>query len=216
MLGKKYNMLTVVDDKRVNGKIKCKCDCGNIKYIRPDHLISGNTKSCGCYRKKRKPSNFKDLTGKRFGKLTVLKQSNKTSKHGAVWELKCDCGNTSTAVTSDLTSGKIKTCGCSWSEAGNKVQKWKENDKIDGVFVPMLTKNSPTGASGVKGVRRRVRKNGTVRWQAHIGIKNKDIYLGSFKTIEEATKARKEAEEKYYKPYIKEYKAKKDDKNEDD
>ena len=27
---------------------KCLCDCGNIKDIRGDRLICGNTKSCGC------------------------------------------------------------------------------------------------------------------------------------------------------------------------
>ena len=213
MLGKKFNMLTVIDENKVDGKVKCKCDCGNMKYVRPDHLKNGNTKSCGCYRRKRTPANAKDLTGEKFGKLTVIKRLDEKSKHGAIWVLKCDCGNTSKAVTSDLTSGKVKTCGCSWTDAGKKVQDWNEDDKIDGVFVPMLTKNSPTGASGVKGVRKRVRKNGTVRWQAHIGIKNKDIYLGSFKTIEEAAKARKDAEEKYYKPYIEKYKNK-DDENE--
>ncbi len=32
-------------------KWKCQCDCGNIVYVRPYSLISGNSKSCGCSRK---------------------------------------------------------------------------------------------------------------------------------------------------------------------
>jgi len=154
--------------------------------------------------KKMRPANLLDLTGKKFGKLTVVERSDKKSKRGAVWVCECDCGNTTTVVASDLTGGKTHSCGCGWVEAGKKVVKHNEESKIDGVFTPLLTKNSPTGESGVKGVRKRVRKNGTVRWQAHIGLKNKDIYLGSFETIDQAAKAREEAEEKYYKPFLEE------------
>ena len=30
---------------------KCRCDCGNEKIVRADHLISGHTQSCGCITK---------------------------------------------------------------------------------------------------------------------------------------------------------------------
>lgn len=32
---------------------ECRCDCGNIKNIEKSSLITGRTKSCGCYNKKR-------------------------------------------------------------------------------------------------------------------------------------------------------------------
>lgn len=32
---------------------KCRCDCGNEKIVRADHLISGHTQSCGCITKNR-------------------------------------------------------------------------------------------------------------------------------------------------------------------
>ena len=50
----KYERLTVIDEKRdKNNTIHylCKCECGNEKWIYRGNLISGKSKSCGCYRK---------------------------------------------------------------------------------------------------------------------------------------------------------------------
>lgn len=48
--GDKFNMLTVI--KYINSSnVLVKCDCGNENTARASRLISGRTKSCGCYRK---------------------------------------------------------------------------------------------------------------------------------------------------------------------
>lgn len=53
-----------------------------------------------------------DLTGKRFGKLTVLSQAGK-DKYGCImWECLCDCGNTTNVVGAKLKIGHVKSCGC--------------------------------------------------------------------------------------------------------
>lgn len=57
-----------------------------------------------------------DLTGKRYGKLTVIGRCGNYvppsgHKH-ALWECKCDCGNISHATTGRLNSGNTKSCGC--------------------------------------------------------------------------------------------------------
>ena len=46
----KYNDLTVIDEKKINGIkwVTCKCKCGTIKDFRWCNVKSGNTKSCGC------------------------------------------------------------------------------------------------------------------------------------------------------------------------
>ena len=59
----------------------------------------------------------KDLTGQRFGKLTV-KQFLKIGKdRSAIWLCDCDCGNTTEVSTKKLNSGNTKSCGCLQSEA---------------------------------------------------------------------------------------------------
>lgn len=59
IIGRKFGKLTVVDrdnsfhdPKRT--KWLCECECGNIKSIYRDSLISGRTKSCGCQMNKGK------------------------------------------------------------------------------------------------------------------------------------------------------------------
>lgn len=52
----KYGRLTVVDDTKYyfndsHFHVKCRCDCGNITYVRPRYLITGRTQSCGCYKR---------------------------------------------------------------------------------------------------------------------------------------------------------------------
>lgn len=54
---------------------------------------------------------FKDLTGKRFGRLVVL------SRHGygglaITWECLCDCGSKTVVLGNSLLRGKTQSCGC--------------------------------------------------------------------------------------------------------
>lgn len=52
-----------------------------------------------------------DLTGKIFGKLTVLERDN-TKKHEAYQVCKCECGNIKSIQGSALRTGKTLSCGC--------------------------------------------------------------------------------------------------------
>ena len=71
---------------------------------------------------------FKDLTGMRFGKLTVLEYTNKRNlNRNILWRCLCDCGNEIYVATSCLNSGHTKSCGC---EKNNFV----EMGKIGGKF----------------------------------------------------------------------------------
>lgn len=56
-----------------------------------------------------------DLTGRRFGRLTVVEQ-DATAPSGAgrcaKWICRCDCGNETTVYSSNLLRGITKSCGC--------------------------------------------------------------------------------------------------------
>ena len=54
---------------------------------------------------------FIDLTGKEFGRLTVIRRVE--NKGDAImYSCSCSCGNTKDVASSNLKSGKIKSCGC--------------------------------------------------------------------------------------------------------
>ena len=53
-----------------------------------------------------------DLTGKRFGKLVVIKEFGRNKWKSVVWLCQCDCGNTNIVATKDLNAGAVKSCGC--------------------------------------------------------------------------------------------------------
>ena len=56
---------------------------------------------------------FIDLTGQRFGHLTVIRKNNERSKYGKTyWTCQCDCGSEIAVVVASLRSGKTQSCGC--------------------------------------------------------------------------------------------------------
>lgn len=63
---------------------------------------------------------FEDLTGKRFGRLTVIKRVYKEGDKQTYWLCKCDCGNETVACASHLKDGHTKSCGCFHKEELNK------------------------------------------------------------------------------------------------
>ena len=54
----------------------------------------------------------KDLTGQRFGKLTVTERTDKRSSGYVLWKCRCDCGGEILASTKQLARGTISDCGC--------------------------------------------------------------------------------------------------------
>lgn len=57
-------------------------------------------------------SKLLDLTGQRFGMLTV-KEFDSLNKHKqALWKCLCDCGNTKVVSSNNLRRGLIISCGC--------------------------------------------------------------------------------------------------------
>lgn len=56
---------------------------------------------------------MKDLTGQRFGRLTVLSENPiRTAQGKRRWNCICDCGNQRVVVQNSLVSNLTKSCGC--------------------------------------------------------------------------------------------------------
>lgn len=62
-----------------------------------------------------KMGNFKDLTGQKFGRLSVIKKidiRDSSNIKRILWLCKCDCGNERTLLSNQLITGNTKSCGC--------------------------------------------------------------------------------------------------------
>lgn len=120
--GHQYGRWTVVSQDIESGKWHCRCQCGTEKLVMRNHLRSGHSQSCGCLKKEETSKrNSADLAGKRFGRLSVTKRigtvsKQKNSSH-ALWECVCDCGNTTTCISSRLISGNKRSCGCLFKDS---------------------------------------------------------------------------------------------------
>lgn len=68
-------------------------------------------------------SDFKDLTGKTFGRYTVMGMTGKMLDRDHCWEVLCECGNTREIGGRSLKSGSAKSCGCLSIENSSKPHK---------------------------------------------------------------------------------------------
>lgn len=54
---------------------------------------------------------IEDLSGRRFGKLTVIDRAENVGNKIA-WNCICDCGNHAVVISNSLKTGNTKSCGC--------------------------------------------------------------------------------------------------------
>lgn len=153
-----------------------------------------------------------DITGERFGKLKVIKFLGINDRHRAIWECKCDCGNIRIYDIQDLK--KNKSCGCERYKTDNYINASKKNQKkaaetyIEKYIIEdtniCIIKNDKllsNNRSGVKGVSW---DNCRKKWVAQIQFKKKNYNLGRYDKKEDAINARKDAEEKFHKQFLRE------------
>lgn len=126
LTGRKFGKLTVIERVPNNGgkdghaRWRCRCDCGNYTEALSHNLKSGDKVSCGCASHPGShgisPVNYRDLTGRRFGRLTVIRRESEIGQK-VRWLCRCDCGNEKVIAAYALTSGNTKSCGCLQSES---------------------------------------------------------------------------------------------------
>ena len=147
-----------------------------------------------------------DLSGKRFGYLTVICRSDKRAPRGKrtvpLWECRCDCGAITYKATDTLTNPDVSMCAdCAASYAAAKMR-----DKagfVDGTQISRITseKLNATNTSGARGVYWD-KKSG--KWRVRMKFKGKLLNFGSYTSFEDAVMARKQAEQEYFGEYLEE------------
>ena len=119
VFGKLTALRQIGPDKRTGQTIwECRCSCGNITHVRSYDMRRGRKQSCGCSWTKGKPH---DLTGQRFGKLTVIRPAR--TKNGLYgWICQCDCG----AITEPRVGAALKRQGRQKSRLCSKCGSWPD------------------------------------------------------------------------------------------
>lgn len=107
---------------------------------------------------------FIDLTGEKFGRLTVIKRVEShiepSGGRRTMWLCKCTCGNTKIIGARELTRGYTKSCGCLHNEKTKQrtTKHGKINTRIYKIWLSMkqrcLRPSNPYyenyGARGIK------------------------------------------------------------------
>ena len=142
-----------------------------------------------------------DLAGQRFGNLTVLRPAENIGVKTA-WVCRCDCGREIIAKTYHLRDGHTKSCGCTGgTQHARQSLTYVEGTCVEILRSKVVRKNNASGVTGVDWVPRdRV-------WRATICFKGKRRYLGGYRRLEDAVKARKEAEEELYGRFLDDFTA---------
>lgn len=200
--------------KRNRSVWTCVCDCGNVCNVTSSHLVSGDTTSCGCYKKE--ISALNGMTSKKENKYLLINN---------VFLFKCS--NSEDFFEVDKKDFDLVISFC-WrkNEKGyivsskngktiylhllimgfpkkqvdhidrNKSNNRRENLRLCEPYQNSANKeNSKKSKSGYVGVRFDKRNN---KWYGSIYVKNKSIFLGYFEDIESALIKRLEAEKKYF------------------
>ena len=101
----------------------------------------------------------KDLTGQKYGRLTVIKENGRSKTGYVLWLCRCECGNLVTVISSNLLTGNTTSCGCRFKETRTYNQRKQREElikqDIKGKKFGRLTAVSPTNQ----------RKQRSVVWQ---------------------------------------------------
>lgn len=207
--GQRFGRLVAVELQYYNEKKEdCwlfRCDCGKEKVIPAANVKWSGVRSCGCLHAEHiEQLRKQDIAGQRFGRLKAIAPTEDHDACGSIiWKCICDCGKEVAYSVNRLTRGKTLSCGCLYRESRSTASE-NRRDAVDGTLLSTLvTSLEPRSdnSSGCTGVWHDKQKD---KWHAYINFQKKRYNLGIFRTREQAVKARKAAEERFYAPMIQE------------
>ena len=145
-----------------------------------------------------------NLIGRRFGKLEVIGRSDKRGPRGTrtvpLWECRCECGAICYKATDTLTNPELSMCNdCVGKYATEKARA--KVGFVDGTQISKITSTKliSTNTSGCRGV---YWDKNSGKWRARLRFKGKIYNFGTYANFDDAVKARKDGEQKYWGKYI--------------
>lgn len=115
-----------------------------------------------------KNSRVKDLTGQRFGRLTVIDYAGSNKHQKAIWNCLCDCGHETIVTGSLLLKGETQSCGC--LRAKNLAQaSFERRRDLTGLKFGRLTAIEPIGSNSF----------GRLLWKCRCDCGNETVVLGN-------------------------------------
>ena len=221
--GQKFGRLTALYVSTPVGirhrKWHCICDCGNECDVMQDCLISGNTKSCGCFRKEntsnlRKKNARKisyteyddciigdDGVGHKFAiskeDFNLIKDKQWTFSEG-YWITSIKIDNKWRSVRMHCFLFDVPDDKVIDHADGDGCNNRRNNIREATVSQNGMNSKKRCSKSGFTGVGFDKRHN---VWTATIMVNKKSIWLGEYKEKEDAVKARLQGEKKYFKEF---------------
>ena len=204
----------------------CECDCGNEELIlvSSSNLVNKHTKSCGCLKQEKAAENGKKFKGKNNLKNKKYNAYDLSGEYGVGYTIKgeefcfdledydlikdyCWWKNDNGYLVASLNDNrKIRMSRLIMNENNPNIRIDHQNhDKMNNRKSnlrratssenAMNSEISSVNTSGITGV---FLDKKWKKWIASIMVNYKSIHLGRFDKFEDAVRARKEAEDKYF------------------
>ena len=222
LTGKNFGKLIVIEQAEdyieSNGRHrdnwKCQCECGKYVDVVGRSLKSGNSKSCGCFQKESMSKATKRYNDYEIQEDYVIMYTIKGESFivdlDDFWKVKNICWHTDKdGYARGYLNGKSiflhrYIMKCSDDMIVDHINHDVADNRKCNLRIVTISQNcmnrrlATNNSSGVTGV---YLNKSTKKWESYIKAKGDRICIGRFTNIDDAIKARKEAEEKYFGEY---------------
>jgi len=131
-IGNKYGRFVILEEVLKIDKDRrflCECSCGTRKVVGINALRGGRTKSCGCYKRDKAFKKRVSCVGKKYGKLTIIKEVGIGKRSDRRVLAQCDCdGGIKEYSLQKLRFGHTNSCGCFQIESVKEKMTFRKKD----------------------------------------------------------------------------------------